>query len=256
MKKLTAAVIDDEEDARELIKIHLKRFEELELVGEGQNGLEAIQLINHCKPDIVLLDIQMPEMDGLEAITKIQHPPIFIFVTAYDEFAVKAFELNAVDYLLKPFTKARFDQSMQRAKADVLKHQANTEKYLDLLDLLRSHQTTKSHYIQRLAHRSGLKTTFISVDEICLIEAADQYVYVYTNETKLLMRLSMDHLEQMLDPDVFFRSHRSFIIRIDQVISVEQYEPRNFLIHLKSGHQAKLSQPRKDEFHRRLLMRG
>ena len=256
MKKLTVAVIDDEEDARELIKIHLKRFGELELVGEGQNGLEAIQLITRYKPDIVLLDIQMPEMDGLEVISQLEDPPAFIFVTAYDEFAVKAFELNAVDYLLKPFTEERFDQSMRRAKADALKDQANTGKYLDLLDLLNSRQTTQSHFIRRLAHRSGLKTTYISTDEICLIEAADQYVYTHTKEAKHLMRLSMDHLEQMLDPDVFFRSHRSFIIRIDQVRAVEQYEPRNFLIHLKSGHQAKLSQSRKDQFSEKLMGRG
>ncbi|MEM1134855.1 MAG: LytTR family DNA-binding domain-containing protein [Bacteroidota bacterium] len=246
------AIVDDEEDARELIKIHLSRQSEMQVIGEAKNGAEAIELIKEKKPDIVLLDIQMPEFNGLEVVSALSGTPHFIFITAYDQFAVKAFELNAVDYLLKPFTDIRFDESLRRAKEIILQGRTEKDVYVMLLEEIKNHQTVSNQFIKRLAYKAGAKTSYINIDDIVMIEAADQYVDVHTKAKKYLLRQSMDYLEEMLDPQIFFRTHRSFIVRLSEVDSVEQYQARNLLVHLKNGKTVKLSSIRKQLFQNRL----
>ena len=245
-------IVDDEEDARELIKIHLRRHRELALVGEAGNGADAIDLIEREKPDIVLLDIQMPEKSGLEVVMDTTHTPLFIFITAYDEFAIKAFELNAIDYLLKPFSASRFDESIRRASERIAEGRVGQDFYRFLLREVREREAKSSQYIKRIACKLGTTTHYIDTDRIILIEAADQYVNVHTRDKKYLLRQSMDYLEEMLDPDLFFRTHRSYIVRLSAVVSVEQFGPRNTWVHLKNGAKIKLSQVRKQLFHIRL----
>lgn len=253
MKKHTVLIVDDEEDARELLKVHLKRHPDLQLVGEASNGAEALTLIEKNQPEIVLLDIQMPEMNGVDVVERTEASPIFVFVTAYDRFAVKAFELNALDYLLKPVSNSRFDQTIQRIKSNL--QSSEGKEYKDLVTHVAATLSGRKGYLQRFTYRSGLKTAYISTDEVAMISSADQYVEIHTTAKKYLLRLSMDYLEQVLDPAVFFRTHRSFIIKIDEVVSVEQYEPRNFIIHLKGKLSAKLTRDKKDDLNRLLTGR-
>ena len=249
----TVLIVDDEEDARELLKVHLKRHPDLQLVGEASNGPEALAIIEKSQPEIVLLDIQMPGMNGIEVVERTESSPIFVFVTAYDQFAVKAFELNALDYLLKPISKGRFDQTIQRIRSKLPSSEKN--EYKDLVSHVAATLSARKGYLQRFTYRSGLKTAYISTDEVTMISSADQYVEIHTTGKKYLLRLSMDYLEQVLDPSIFSRTHRSFIIKIDEVVSVEQYEPRNFIIHLKGGLTAKLTRDKKDDLNRLLTGR-
>ncbi len=245
----TVLIVDDEEDARELLKVHLARHKKLVLIGEAQNGLEALEAIHQLRPDIVLLDIQMPEMNGIQLIEQLKNssPPDIIFITAYDQFAVKAFELNAVDYLLKPFSKDRFDQTIEKVAG-----LTETQNIQSLIDTLSQTQFKKAH-LARFAYKDGLSTIFIPTQEVPLIASADQYVEVLVGNKKYLIRLSMDYLEQVLDPTTFYRSHRSHFVNLHFVESIEQYEPRNFLVHLKGGLQAKLSRGKRDDFNEKLI---
>lgn len=245
----TVLIVDDEEDARELLKIHLTRHEQYSLVGEAQNGQEALSAIQKLQPDIVLLDIQMPEMNGIELVEQLTFSTStqIIFITAYNQFAVKAFELNAVDYLLKPFSRDRFDQTME--KVAVLNEKQDLQSLIATLSQARA----KKEYIVRFAYREGPSTLFIPVSEVPAVVSADQYVEVYTAGRKYLIRLSMDYLEKVLDPSIFFRTHRSYFVNLQFVKSIEQYEPRNYLIHLKGEIKAKLSRDKREAFNKRLL---
>lgn len=245
----TVLIVDDEEDARELLKIHLNRHPNLSVVGEAKNGKDALESIGSLRPDIVLLDIQMPELSGIEVVERLTEKPIIIFVTAYDAFAVKAFDLNAVDYLLKPINSERFDRTIEKA----LQVQHSQPFYQDLISSISDVVGNRSQYLHRFAYRDGLKTIYIQTKHVIMIESDDQYVNVFTSDNSYLLRLSMDYLESVLDPNIFFRSHRSYLVNIEQLTSVEQYEPRNFLIHLEGELQAKLSRERKEVLNTILL---
>ncbi|MEM9325856.1 MAG: LytTR family DNA-binding domain-containing protein [Bacteroidota bacterium] len=244
-------IADDEEDARELLKVHLARHPQLALVAEAQNGQEALSLIDAQKPDIVLLDIQMPEMSGMEVVERLSNPPSIVFITAYDAFAVRAFELNAIDYLLKPFSQDRFDATISKVLASGL----NSQKLEALMTSLSETLGSPSKYLRRFASKSGSQIVYIPVGEVVMIESADQYVEVHTSDAKHLLRLSMDYLESVLDPRVFFRSHRSYFVSIDTVTSIEQFEPRNYLIHLHSGLKARLARDKRDALNELLTLR-
>lgn len=242
-------IVDDEEDARELLKVHLGRHTQFSLIGEARNGQEALMAIREQQPDIVLLDIQMPEMSGIELVEQLaeSHSPKVIFITAYDQFAVKAFELNAVDYLLKPFSKDRFDQTLRKVAFSPVNPDIGS--FIAAL----SQTSLKKDHLVRFAYREGPSTLFIPVSDVITIVSADQYVEVHTISRKYLIRLAMDYLEQVLDPTTFYRTHRSYIVHLNSVESIEQYEPRNFLVHLKGGLQAKLSRDKRDTFNQKLL---
>ena len=247
--ELRVFVVDDEEDARSLVKLHLSKIADLTLVGEAGDGREALDKIAVLQPDIVLLDIQMPEVNGVELVETCDPKPHFIFITAYDEYALKAFELNAVDYLLKPFSEQRFVEAMQRAKEGFSR--VKEAQVLRLFDhLLENHKA--DGFPQKIAYKNGLFTVFIEVKDILAVEAADQYVNIITAHKKHLVRHSMDYMEKTLDPEVFFRSHRSAIVRLSEVVSFEQVDGSYSLIHLKDGTRVKLSQTRKEHLKRRL----
>ncbi|MEL6536674.1 MAG: LytTR family DNA-binding domain-containing protein [Bacteroidota bacterium] len=252
--KHTVLIVDDEEDARELLKVHLRRHPDLEWVAEASNGAEALDLIKEHQPDIVLLDIQMPEMNGIEVVENTDASPLFVFITAYDQFAIKAFELHALDYLLKPVSNGRFDQTMERITAAL--QLAEGLAYKETTQQVASTLTHQPGYLQRFTYRSGLKTLYIPTEEVSLIASADQYVEVHRGGNKYLLRLSMDYLEQVLDPAMFFRTHRSYLVKLAEVESIEQYEPRHYLVHLKGGLQAKLARDKRDELNRLLTGRA
>ncbi len=248
MKKITLLIIDDEEDARELIKHHLSDVNDVEILGEAKDGKMAISMIEHYKPDLILLDIEMPELNGLEVIKKISHVPQIIFITAFNDYAVNAFEIHAVDYLLKPFTANRLKEAIERVHSRMISSAFDKELYLNLL----SSFSSGSQYLNRVSVRSNNKTHFIDVQNIVLIEASDQYVTLQTASQKFVLRQSMDYFEKALNPKKFIRTHRSYIVSIENVLSIEQYEPKTLIIHLKGDFKAKLSQSRKVLFEGKL----
>ena len=247
MRKFKVVVIDDERDARELLKIYLKEHPQLEVIGEAKNGSEAIAVIKELSPAIIFLDIDMPDKSGIEVLGALEVCPHTIFVTAYDEYAINAFELNAVDYLLKPINPTRLSQAIKKAELQLSTEQDQSSLYESLLQEIAARQSSHQ-FLQKLTYREHTKTSFIDVKKIVAIESADQYVWVRTSEEKFLIRQSMDYLETRLDPDQFFRSHRTAIINLDEVKTLEQYEPRNLLVHLSYGITVKLSQSRKALF--------
>ncbi len=253
MSKLKVVVIDDEEDARELVKIQLKADNDIEIVGEADDGLRAITLLDQVQPDIAFLDIQMPELSGIDVATKASHQPYYIFITAYDEFAVRAFELNAIDYLLKPFTKQRFISALERAKQTIKKDQLHPHHVVGLLEDIYDPKNNPQQYIRRLTNKTGTMTEYIDTSAIVAINADNQYVNVITENKEYLLRHSLDYLAEVLDPSLFFRTHRSHIVRLDRILSIEQYEPRNMLIHLTNGMKVKLSQSRKELLNKKMM---
>jgi len=187
--KVNTVIVDDEKDARELLKIFLRDDNDIVLIDECQNGLEAINTINKTNPSLVFLDIQMPEVNGLEVINQLLAPyPYIIFVTAYDEFAIKAFELNAVDYILKPYSEERIKMAVNKVKKRLLYNDLGqiSEQYKSILNLLKNSSTKEKEesYLQRIAVKTSMRTLFIDVEDVILIEACNQYIEVQTLEKK------------------------------------------------------------------------
>lgn len=253
--KLTAIVVDDEFYAREAIRLLLEREADIELVANCEQGVEAVEQIRALQPDLVFLDIQMPGMDGFEVVQALQGErlPYFIFATAFDRFALKAFEVNAVDYLLKPFSDDRFFEAVARAKSrvrqDTLEHLSR-----DFLTLVESRVGERTQvqdpletwpYPERVALKQAGSITFVSVAEIDWIEAADQYVFLHAGTKKHLLRESMSHFEKTLDPARFCRIHRSTIVNLERVQEVQPHFKGDFILLLKDGTQLKGSRSRK-----------
>lgn len=257
--KFKILLVDDELEAQKRLLLHLSKFKEVQLLDTCQNGKEALLAINEERPDIVFIDIEMPEMSGIEVLANCPEPyPYFIFVTAYDQYAVEAFQQNAVDYILKPYTHERIAQALHRAIGMIEKDRLAeiTENLKDLVFSF-SHINDVSpgkEYIRRIAVKSIGRTTFIDVDDIILIEAADQYVEVSTSVKKYTVRESMDKLERILDPNAFFRTHRSYMVRLDQVIALVNVDKHISLVVLKNNQKIKISNNRKPDFKQRMRM--
>ncbi|WP_350285151.1 LytTR family DNA-binding domain-containing protein [uncultured Croceitalea sp.] len=251
--KLRTLVVDDEIEAQKRLLLHLQKFEVLELVGTSQNGQEALNAIETLNPQIVFLDIEMPEMNGIEVLANCKEPyPYIVFVTAYDQYAVRAFEQNAIDYVLKPYAFGRIEQAVFKAVGTIEKDRLVSlhTNLKSLLSAFPENQTIKegADYIKRVAVKSIGKTTFIDVDDIVWIAGADQYIEVYTSHTKFTVRESMDKLEKSLDPHVFFRTHRSAIVNLNQVLALENLDKHTSLVILKDKQKIKISNTRKQAF--------
>lgn len=206
--------------ARRRIRRYLKKDSEIEIVGECANGQEAIDAIKELDPELVFLDVQMPQIDGFSVLKSIKEEdrdlPTVIFVTAYDQFAIRAFEVNAFDYLLKPFSVERLEKTLERAKAQIKKQGTvitTDERLLNLLAELKE----ETRYLKRLTVKERGKIIFVSTDEIDFIEAQGNYLQLDMGSHSHLIRMRLHHLEQRLDPRKFVRIHRSTIINIDRV---------------------------------------
>jgi two-component system LytT family response regulator len=213
MKKVV--LVDDEPAGRKLIQQYLKAYPELVLVGKANNGVDAIKVINEFQPDLLFLDVQMPGMNGFEVLTHLEEIPQIIFSTAYDQYALKAFEVHAVDYLLKPYTKERFHEAVQR----VLQSESQTEAGRLTESLLEEQQT----YPERILVQSGRRLINLAVQRIIRIEADGDYSRLITEEQTYLSNYGIGKIEDRLDPKVFMRVHRSSIINIHYVESVDKY---------------------------------
>lgn len=232
---LTALIVDDEPLAREGLHLLLSEDGEFSAIYEAKNGREAVELIHTCQPDLVFLDIQMPEGDGLSVIRQIgpDRMPTVVFVTAHDQYAIQAFEMNALDYLLKPVTAARFQQTLQRSKMRLQSQPSNDANHqiIQLLETL----AAPSRYIKRMAVRSAGKTIFVEVEEIDWIEAAENYVQLHTARSTHLLHVAMNTLEKSLDPGLFLRIHRSFIVNTRRIKELQPATHGEFFVTLQGG---------------------
>ena len=204
-------VVDDEELARARIKELLAGIPGVEVAGEAENGLRAVELAGELEPDVVILDIQMPGMDGFEVVDALTRVPLVIFATAFDEYAIKAFEVNSVDYLLKPISKERLGEAIDRARALLEDTPRLDDQMARLAAVIRSRE------VRRLPVIKGKKIVLVDLDDIVWIGVEDELVFVHTASERYMMNATMAELESRLDPRVFFRSHRSSIVNLNHV---------------------------------------
>ena len=228
-------IIDDEPLARIIVKEYLQNFPELELMQECNDGFEGVKAIQQHNPDLIFLDIQMPKINGFEMLELVEQPPAVIFTTAFDEYAIKAFEAHAIDYLLKPFDQERFDKAIAKWKE---KKAANKEKTTQ--DLLETASLSPAQS-QRVVVKNGSKIKIIPVHDIFYLEAADDYVKIHTQEGYFLKNKTMNHFEEVLDKQQFVRGHRSYIVNIQQITRIDPYEKDNHVAVLKSGAKVPVS---------------
>jgi len=235
--KIRTIIIEDEEPARLLVKNFLANINEIELSGEFSDGFSGLKAINELKPDLVLLDIQMPKLTGFEILELAEHKPIIIFTTAYDQYAIKAFEASATDYLLKPFTRERFAEAIKKA---VEKFNSNSNDESKIKSVLQTMEE-KPEIIDRIAVRSGSKIHVIPAEEIIYLEADGDYVKIHTKDGSHLKEKTMKYFETHLDGKMFIRIHRSFIANINQIQRLEYYDKENYVAILKNNIQLKVS---------------
>jgi two-component system, LytTR family, response regulator len=233
---IKAIIIEDEQPAREIIKHYLKEHPKVEVVGEFADGFSGLKAIHDLKPDLVFLDVQMPKLTGFEMLELIDDAPQIIFTTAYDQFAIRAFELNAVDYLLKPYSSERFDAALQKAYERFGKEKPRNE-----IKNLTQHVAETIELLDRVVVKTGSKIKVIPVDDILYIETQDDYVMIYTLESKYLKQQTMRYFEQHLHNGKFSRIHRSFLVNIDTIKQLELYEKNSYLAVLSNGAKLKVS---------------
>jgi two-component system LytT family response regulator len=233
---MRAILIEDEEPARDLLRKFMEPYPDIEIVGEFIDGFEGARAINQLKPDLIFLDIQLPRLTGIEIIELIDYSPLIIFTTAYDEFAIKAFEKNAVDYLLKPFSRERFGQAIERAKQRMSSHKATQPALQELSDDL-----TRESYLSRIVIRSPKAINVIPVEHVMYLEAQDDYVMLFTPDARHIKKQTMKYFEDRLDPMQFIRIHRSYIANATYINKLEPYEKDSYLIVLKNGTKLKVS---------------
>ncbi len=231
--KLKTIIIDDEQPAVDLLKHYLKQHKQIEIIKECSDGFCGLKAINELKPDLVFLDIQMPKLTGFELVELLDKKQMIIFTTAYDEYAIKAFEINAIDYLLKPFSEKRLAEAIARAEKQ-LNNSLSAPKYPELIQTI-----GEKEYLQRIVVKSGHKIVFIPVEDILYLESEDDYVMIYTKTGRHLKQATMKYFETVLNPVHFFRIHRSFIVKIDQIKQIEPFESGRFIAILNNN--AKLS---------------
>ncbi len=235
-KSIKAVIIDDERLAREITKKYLSDKSEIKIIGEASNGFDAIKIINEQKPDLIFLDIQMPKLTGFEMLDLIDDPPVIIFTTAYDNYALKAFEINAVDYLLKPFSKDRFEEALQKAFV-YLRDKLKQSSVQNLI----KHNDEAKKFLERVVIKDGSKINIVPIEKIRWLEAQDDYVMVHSSDGKLLKQKTMKYFENHLDPKYFVRIHRSYIVNIDFINHLELYEKESYRIILKNNNPLPVS---------------
>ncbi|HLK62710.1 MAG TPA: LytTR family DNA-binding domain-containing protein [Bryobacteraceae bacterium] len=232
---LTTLIVDDEPLAREGLRLLLSQDSEVSDIQEARDGLHAVACIRESRPDLVLLDVQMPEMDGFSVVREVGAslmPPV-VFVTAHDQYAIEAFEINAIDYLLKPITEARFRKAMERAKLRLSLKPAEEagRQILSLLETIAS----PHKYLKRLAVRTGGKTVFVDVEDIEWMEAAENYVQLHAGRSAHLLHVAMNTLEKSLDPSLFLRIHRSVIVNLRRIKELQPAMHGEYVVTLENG---------------------
>lgn len=234
-KSISVLIVDDETLAREGIRMVLDKDPSISSVHEAKDGNQALQSLQVHKPDVVFMDIQMPEMSGFEVLQNANIPlPVVVFVTAYDKYAIEAFEVQAVDYILKPFTLARLGRAIDRAKFLVTRdHSRLDARVLAVLEQI----AQGTEYLTRVAVKSGDTTTFLDVGTVDWISAAENYVELHLGKTQHLLQVTMSRLASRLNPSTFVRIHRSLIVNVKRIRSVQPLFHGEYLVMMASGEQ-------------------
>jgi two-component system, LytTR family, response regulator len=227
-------LIDDEPLSREIVKSYLRKFPVIEVVDECNDGFEGVKSIQQHQPELVFLDIQMPKINGFEMLELIHPMPPVIFITAFDDYALKAFEANAIDYLLKPVSEDRFQKAMQKF---LEKSSGMTSKTAELLDTMAQSPSQNN----RIVVKTGNKVKIIPVHDIQYLEADDDFVKIFTAEGSFLKNKTLSFYEQTLDPQQFVRVHRSYLIHIGQITKIEPYQKETHMAVLRNGQQIPIS---------------
>jgi two-component system LytT family response regulator len=244
--RIRVLLVDDEPLARGMLREMLQSDPQAEIVGESINGREALEAIRAHTPDVLFLDVQMPELGGFEVLEALgKKIPHVIFVTAYDQYAVRAFEVNAVDYLLKPFDQERFDISWQRARAQIMQDRdgGTDQRILALLEEMKA----GNKYLERLVIKSGGRIYFLETTEIAWIEAEGNYVSVHSGKKSHLLRETISSLELQLDPKKFVRIHRSSIVSLAHVQELQPWFHGEYRVILNDSTQLTLSRNYRDK---------
>ena len=230
-------IVDDEAPARERLKRYLTTLEGVKLIGEANDGVQAVEMIEAQSPELVLLDIQMPGLDGFGVVEALEEPPAIIFVTAYDQFAIRAFEVHALDYLLKPFSRERLAKAIHRARKALTEGQDVSAQLRPLLEGL----TAEGRYLTRLAVRDRASIRLLDADGIDWIGLEDGQVMVQVGDQAYPIRRTLTELEARLDPKRFFRAHRSAIVNMDRVQEIIPWFKGGYILRLSTGAEVDLS---------------
>jgi two-component system LytT family response regulator len=241
--KLRTVIVDDEAPARERLRNLLAENELVELIGEARDGAEAVDIIEELSPDLVLLDIQMPVLDGFEVIETLDAPPAIIFVTAYDEYAIRAFEVNALDYLLKPFSQERLERAITRAHEELTAGREFASRIGPLLESLRE----EKRHLTRVAVRKAGRFLVVDVRDIVWMEAQEGGVLIHVGPEEHAVSRTLTQLEARLDPGMFFRAHRSIIVNLDRVKEIVPWFAGTHRLRLTTGAEVDLSRSRAKE---------
>lgn len=221
-------LIDDEQLGRQLIKSLLQPYEQVQVIAECADGFEGFKAIQELKPDLIFLDIQMPRLNGFEMLELLDEQPSVIFTTAFDEYALKAFETHAIDYLLKPVTKDRFDKAMQKWLAQAANH-----KVTPVTPILENNAI--EGYQHRIVVKDNGLIRIIPAQDIFYIEANDDYIKIVTKDGSYLKKSTLSHVEATLDPQQFVRVHRSYLVPVSQLLRIEPYEKESHIALLHCG---------------------
>jgi two-component system LytT family response regulator len=227
---ITCVIIDDEQLARELLREYIEQTGNITIVGEATKGKDAVEMIDNLKPDLIFLDVQMPGMNGFDVLDDITHDPYVVFTTAYDQYAIKAFEKNAVDYLLKPIDQERFQLAVKRAL-----ERMKTEQY-NVGEMLRDMKTeNKTSYDSHIFVQKSEKLINLAVEEIMFLEASGDYTILTTKADQFVSSSGIGKLEEILNPEIFIRVHRSTIININFLKEIEKHFNGGMIVKMQSG---------------------
>ena len=229
-----AIIIDDEPLARTVAHEYLMQHTDIELVAQCGDGFEGVKAIQQLKPDIIFLDLQMPKISGFEMLELIEDKPAIIFTTAFDEYAIKAFEANAIDYLLKPYSQDRFNSALDKWRSGASKPEERVEKLLNTTQLY-------AEETNRIVIKNGSDIRIVPTQDIHYIEAYDDYVKIFTKETYYLKKKTMNYYESVLNSNDFFRTHRSFIVNLKELTRIEPMEKNSYVAVLRSGKKVPVS---------------
>src|SRR5678809_381288 len=261
--KIKTLIVDDEPLARRNLRLLLSKDPQIEILDECRNGREAVKAINALSPDLIFLDIQMPEMDGFDVLAHVgpENIQAIIFVTAFDQYALKAFDVHALDYLLKPFDDERFARALERAKSQMAAREINqlSERLLALLEAReteRKGSNPEERYLTRLMIKASSRMMLLKVDEVDFIEADGNYAKLHAGRKTHLLREKMNDLEGRLDPAKFVRIHRSIIVNLDRIKELHPHFNGDYVVVLEDGRQLKLSRTRREHLESRLINRG
>lgn len=236
---LRAVIVDDEELARQLLREYLWETGGVEIVAECGDGFDAVKCITDLKPDLIFLDVQMPKLDGFEVLELLDSPPSVIFVTAYDQYAMRAFEANAVDYLLKPFRADRLKKALDKVRMRRKDHKPAPVTPSELAAAARAPGQT----LDRIVVRDGSRIHIIPIAKLDYVEAQDDYAALHSEKKSYLKQQTIASLETQLDPQKFVRIHRSYIVNLERIVRIEPYTRDSRVVVLRDGEQLPVSRP-------------